>query len=105
MGVCQHHFELVALGDTADHVADDATNGSKYCVSFLFLKPHSKLDAIFLVAILCFIHFEWDVPEAFLEGAETTLNFDFSGADFYVDSVWDFEFLFGDDVLHYSLWY
>jgi hypothetical protein len=44
MGVGEDHAELVADGDSGDHVADDASDGTEHCVSLLLLEPHAELE-------------------------------------------------------------
>ena len=101
VGVGQHHAELVADGDSGDHVADDAAHGAEHCVSLLLLEPHAEPES-WLVGPLgvLFADLEGNVAEALGEFSEWALDSDGASFDFDGDSVGDFEFLLSNDVLH-----
>ena len=101
MGVSEDHAELVAGGDSGDHVADDAAHGTEHCVSLFLLEPHSEPES-WLVALLGVLlaNFEGNVVEALGQFPEWTLDGDCARLDLDVDSIGDFEFLLRDDVLH-----
>ena len=92
--VSEDHAELVADGDSGDHVADDASDGTKHCVSLLLLEPHAEPKSG-LVGFLCVLlaDLEGNVAEALGEFAERALDCDCAGFDVDGDSIWDFEFL------------
>ena len=95
MGVGEHHFKLVADGDSLDHVADGGLDRVKKGVALLLLQPHSEVQVFVL-----FPDFDRDVLERFLEGAMLALDLDAPALDLHIHAFWDLELLFGDDVLH-----
>ena len=40
--VSENHSKFITNGNTLNHVADSASNGSNGSISLLFLKPHSE---------------------------------------------------------------
>ena len=101
MGVGEDHFELVAHGDSGDHVADGASNGSKHCVSLLLLQPHPELKSAGLALITGLLpDLDRDVLEALGESTQLALDHNLSGLHLDVHALGDLEFLLGDDVLH-----
>ena len=69
MRIGEDHSELVADGDTLDHVSDGAANGSNGCVSLLLLEPDSEFECVFVGFGFSLEDFDGDVSEALLEGA------------------------------------
>ncbi len=100
MGVGEDHAELVADGDSGDHVADDAAHGTEHCVSLLLLEPHAELESGLAPLGVLLADLEGDVAEALGQFAERTLDGDGAGLDFDADSFGDLELLFRHDVLH-----
>jgi hypothetical protein len=70
MGICQDHLELVSVGDSVNHVSDDASDGAQDCVSLFLLQPHSEFECGFVgFGALLFGEFEGNMSELFGEGA------------------------------------
>ena len=82
MGISKDHFELVADGDSLNHVADSGADSAEDGVSLLLLKPHSELESAGLGLLAGLLaNFDGDVFEPAGEGAKLALNHNFSGSD------------------------
>lgn len=91
--VGEDHAELVADSDSGNHVADDASDGTEYCISLLLLEPHAELKSGLSPLGVLLSDLEGNVAEALGEFAERALDSDCAGFDVDGDSFWDFEFL------------
>ena len=101
MGVGEDHFELEANRHSGEHISDSASNGSKHCVSLLFLKPHPELEGIGLVLTTGLLSdLDRDVLESLGKSTKFTFDHYLTCPYFDTHAFGDLELLLSDDVLH-----
>ena len=101
MGIGKDQLELVADGNSLNHVADSGANSAEDCISLLLLEPHSELESAgfgLLTGLLA--DFDGDVFEPAIKGAKLALNHHFSRLDVHGHTLGDLKLLFSQDVLH-----
>lgn len=104
MRVSEDHAELVPDGNSSNHVADSAANGTQDCVSLFLLEPHSEFKGVSIaLSAFLFADIDGDVLEAPGKGAQLALDCNFPCLQVDRNALWDLELLFSNDKLH-LLW-
>jgi hypothetical protein len=105
MCIGEHHLKLVSIGDTSDHIANGAADGTENGDLLTLLVPHLEDKSAFLsLVILDFAHIKGHVLERPSELAKGALDLYYSGLNFDLDAFRNLQVFLCEDVLH-NLWF